>query len=522
MRIEFSPDLVGKTLQVDTDPIKGKGTLQLTDGICINGDVDGDGVADIAITHKRESEDNSYIFMGWANDLTIASLRFEGINRGVGFAPWAPSTSDGMLRMAISRIAVVNCIFTKAEVTFKDNVAVQITSTGYYDSSKKTLLDAEGNTSKITKKLNFSGFSLTDVAVTGNQVSEIYAFWVATSGNVHGYENDHIRFQDIAICANEVVDKAGEVTTIMLWVADCNSAPDNVDYPDDTYTYAEYNSMEDVLIRGNSIHIQQSSGMIIANANMGNSNNLIRNCIIDHNAVTVVGTCNNAAIYINNATGNDHENANPGYGNRVEGITITNNILRTDESVPIRIDNATAETGPSNTGNWMKDIVIQNNDIEIALTLGKEEPDAIKISVANAGQPAPHFASFNLTKNLSILDNQIRYVGDVLPDWDLVTNHRAAIKVEVARANEWPPELNDSVAEGNALINLVIRGNNISGAVCSISLETGRDALARDNLLIAEVSDNMLTGTFLSNPNVDGAQGNITILTGNQAPTVVP
>ncbi len=522
-RIDFAPELKGKTLLVDAvcGP-KNKGTIPLTDGICINGDIDGDGMADMTITNAQVTSRNTHIFTSWANDITIASIDFDQVVRGVLFAPWEASTGDGILRMAPERGAVINCSFSRGSETDIDSVSVQLTGCGYYNpNSMKTLLNKNGELSKVTKALNFSDFSFSGMTITGNQFTDIYAIWLACGGNVGGYENDRLLLRDITIAANTIIAKDAGFAALMLCSSDCNSAPDNVDYPDGTYTYSDYCAVQDVLIRGNLFRLKGMCGIIVGNGNMGNSNGYVGNVVIDQNDITLSDLVDMSAIWLINASGNDHVNADPGYGGHMENIQITNNLISVSQAFGIRLDNATAETGPSTIGNLMKNVLISGNDILSDLSTGEDVPQGIMVRVSDADQAFPHFSSFNVTKNLSIVNNRIQFIGGKQPDTDWSTNHRVGIDVVVGFANEWMRgEEKDSVSECNMLINLLVHGNEISGAVCSLSLEAGRGVNSRDNLLTANVSDNVFSGMFLSNESINGAEENTIILKGNHQPAL--
>jgi hypothetical protein len=538
-RINFDNSLKDKTISVDTRWLgEGTGTIVLTDGICINGDIDGDGTSDITITDAYPGGESSHIFTAWANDITIASIKFKGIVRGIAFATYNPSTVDGVLRMNTERVAVLNCEFSMADVDAIDSVGIQVTAAGYLNGNMKTLLDAEGKTTPITDNLNFSDFSLSDVTFAGNSFKDILAIWVLASGNVGGryddvsgtmtpgYENDRVVFEDITISANKSSGSKG-VGAIAMVVTDCNSAQDKYNFPNTSdYSYAENCVIQNTLIRGNTLSVDNRDTwpMMIYNSNMGNSRNTLSGVVIDYNDISASG--NRPALSLGNTGGNDHENAGNAKGNITKDISITNNSIKTSGATGIEVYNAVADFGPSQDNNTVENLTINSNNIEIELT-----QEVTAISVANAiadqeiqaAQEEPHYSSNNSMKDISITRNKISYIpyGEFtqLFDWDLVSIHRAAINIYAANANGSNNlEVRDSIAKNNNITGLTITGNAVKGAVCSLNIEGGRGPNADRNTVTATVSGNSFSGRFYALDNMQDAKGNTVTVSGNQQP----
>ena len=523
----FAPELMNQTitLKLRNDQLGHdlkQSPLVLFDNILINGDIDGDAIPDITISAP---ETDASAFFCWSSNITFASLRFKDCNHGISIDPGVAHTSDNQLAMNIENISIVNCEFTQKEDEQRSEAAaIQIIGIWtIYQDLKRVVLNADGTTTLLPAQSNFAGLSVSNVTISGNEITYEIGIWIMGTGAMDDQNNDNIVFRNFDICANRINlpnTSGNAISAVHMLATDCNNAYNGPAFDDPAkYIYSDNCSLENFLFRGNTVIANKARGMLIGSANMGNSDNAIKNLQIDFNRFETHDTgfsCIDAQVY----NGNQYYNARVGERNRFENLTISNNVFQLYDAGPAMNFEASATSSnpdePSAQNNWFTKLTIENNDIQITNSQGTSS--AIRIS---AGQcfNEDHFTNSSYGDELLIQNNMISYIGCFQESWDKdpqknLQDSYGAITLFGGETGIYNNHLTTTaIADGNYLKSVIIEGNIVKGAATSLFIVGGFGNNATNNTVEVTLKNNIFTGEILCFDNAMNATGNHVTLT---------
>ena len=526
--IQFAPELKGKTITLNlrNDQLAHnlkQSPLVLFDNILVNGDSDGDAVPDITISAP---DTDASAFFCWSSNITFASLRFKDCHRGISINPGVAHTPDNQLAKDIENISIVNCEFTQKEDEQRSEAAaIQITGIWSIEQNeKKIVLNEDGTATPLVVRSNFADFSVSGVTISGNEITYEIGIWIMGTGAMDDQNNDGVVFRNFDICANRInlPNTSGNAfSAVHMLATDCNNAYDGPAFDDPgKYIYSDYCSLEDFLFRGNTVIANKGMGMLLGSANMGNSDNAIKNLRIDFNRFETHDTsfsCIGAQVY----NGNQYYNARVGERNRFENLTISDNVFQLYDAGPAMTIEASASSSdpdePSAQNNWFTNLTIENNDIQIINSQGTSS--AIRIT---AGQDfnEDHFTNSSYGDGILIKNNMISYNGCFQESWDKdpqknLQDSYGAITLFGGETGIYNNHLTTTaIADGNYLKSVVIEGNTVKGAATSLFIVGGFGNNATNNSVEVTLKNNIFTGEILSFDNVMNAAGNHVTLTG--------
>lgn len=525
--IQFASELMNGTITLNlrNDQLAHdlkQSPLVLFDNILINGDIDGDAIPDVTISAPGT---DASAFFCWSSNITFASLRFKDCHRAVSINPAVAHTTDYQLAKNIENISIVNCVFTQKEDEQRnESAAIQITGIWTFgQNEKKVMLNADGTTTQLTAKSDCSGFSVSGVTISGNDISYEIGIWIMGTGAMNDQNNDGVVFRDFNICSNRINlpnTSGSAISAVHLLATDCNNAYDGPPFDDPSkYIYSDDCSLENILFQGNTVIANNARCMLLGSANMGNCGNAIRNLQIDFNHFETHDTgfaCIDGQVY----NGNQYYNARAGERNSFENLTISDNVFQSyNAGSAICIDASAASSNPdepSSQNNWVTNLTIENNDIQIINSQGT--PSALRIT---AGQDycEGRFTNLSFCDGLLIKSNMISYICCFQESWDKdpkknLQDSYGAITLFGGITGIYNNHLTTTAtADGNYLKSVVIEGNVIKGAATSLFIVGGFGNSATNNSVEATLKNNILTGEILSFENAMNATGNHVTLT---------
>lgn len=341
-------------------------------------------------------------------------------------------------------------------------------------------------------------------------------------GALFNHDNDGIVFKDFDICANQIVlpnTSGNAFGAVQMFASDCNNAYDGPPFDDpDQYIYSDQCSIENILFRGNTFIANRASAILFGSANMGNSDNVIKDVEIEYNRFETHDSkfaCITAQVY----SGNQYANARVGERNSIENVSIVyNECHNAGPAVEIVAGLASgSEDEPSSQNNWFTDINIENNDIQMIDS--QEESSAIRVSAAQNYKEGL-FINSSFGEGLYIRNNAISYIGCFQYCWDEKTpdnlkDKYGAIALFGAITGVYDTHMTTTaVADGNYLKSVVIEGNTVKGAAVSLYVVGGFGNNATNNSVEVTIKDNVFTGEILNFNDALNATGNKVTLTG--------
>lgn len=525
--IQFAPELMNSTITLNlrNDRLEydlRQSPLVLFDNILINGDIDGDAIPDITISAP---ETGASAFFCWSSNITFASLRFKDCHRAVSLCPAVAHTLDYQLAKNIENISIVNCDLQQNEDEQRSEAAaIQIIGIWtFVQNEKKVMLNADGTTTRLTAKSDCSGFSVSGVTISGNDISYEIGIWIMGTGAMNDQNNDGVVFRDFNICANRINlpnTSGNAISAVHMLATDCNNAYDGPPLDDPSkYIYSDDCSLENILFRGNTVIANNARGMLLGSGNMGNSGNTIKNLKIDFNRFESHDTgfaCIEGQVY----NGNQYYNARVGERNRFENLTISHNVFQSYDAGPaINISASAVSSDPNEPpaqNNWLTNLTIENNDIQIISSQGT--PSGIRIT---AGQNfnEDQFTNSSYVDGLMMKNNRISYIGCFQESWDKDPQKNlqvsyGAITLFGGETGIYNNHLTTTaIADGNYLKSVVIEGNVVKGAAISLFIVGGFGNNATNNSVEAILRNNVFSGEILSFENAMNATGNHVVLT---------
>lgn len=525
--IQFASELMNTTITLNlrNDQLAHdlkQSPLVLFDNILINGDIDGDAIPDITISAP---ETDASAFFCWSSNITFASLRFKDCHRAVSINPGVAHTPDNQLAKNIENISILNCEFTQKEDEQRsESAAIQITGIWTFEQNeKKVMLNADGTTTQLTAKSDCSGFSVSGVTISGNEITYEIGIWIMGTGAMNDQNNDGVVFRNFNICANRIDlpnTSGSAISAVHILATDCNNAYDGPAFDDPSrYIYSDDCSLENILFRGNTVIANKARGMLLGSANMGNSGNTIKNLQINFNRFETHDNgfaCIDGQVY----NGNQYDNARVGERNRFENLTISDNVFQLYDAGPaigITVSaTSSTEDEPSAQNNWFTDLTIEKNDIQIINSQGT--PSAIRV-IAGQNYHEGLFTNLSFGDGLLIKNNTIDYIGCLQESWDKdpqenLKDSYGAITLFGGLTGIYNNHLTTSaIADGNYLKEVVIEGNVVKGAATSLFIVGGFGNNATGNSVEATLKNNTFTGEILCFDNAMNAMSNRVTLT---------
>jgi hypothetical protein len=410
--IEFDPDLAGESIFID--PINNNWPVLTSGELTIQGDIDQDGDPDITLDGSDGIPDTptANALSIWSDNNTISGLVFKGFSgSAVQFGVPNFYTGDAM---TISGNRIIGNMI--------ENSVIAVSPFGWVDFNDSTLV---------------SNLTWQDTVISGNHLTSTKNVVGGINLIAAGSTACNNRILNATITDNTVV---GYDVGIMVIAADSNSLWGGLPYP---IRYADDNLIQGVMISNNIVESFRYKGIEIGAGNMGNSNNQVLDVTVNNNQIRGSGVSNYASgitiftasdgniadrMTANNLVaevevfGNTIEDTScgifarasdtnfteqsPGYtGNRLEDLTITDNVLLRSGGSGIRLWGGRSYISILNYDNVVSNVTIQGN--EIRETIEPWYASGIHIVGGLSQASCPACVRGNMVQGISVSDNEV-------------------------------------------------------------------------------------------------------------------
>jgi hypothetical protein len=462
--IEFDSALAGHSIYLL--PINGNWPILTAGDLTILGDIDGDGVPDITLdgSFGIPSTPTSQALSIWSDNNTISGLAFKGFS-GTAILFGAPNFyAEDAMTISGNRI-IGNTI---------ENSVISVSPFGWVDFS---------NPAQV------SNLTWRDIVITGNHLTSTLNHVGGINLIAAGRTASNNRILNATITDNTVV---GYDVGIMVIAADSNTQWAGMPWP---IRYADDNLIQGVTISNNVVESIKYKGIEIGAGNMGNSGNQVLDVIVSNNQIRGAGVSNYAfGITISSASDGNiadrmtadnriagvdvFENTiedtscgifarasdtnfteqSPGYTrNRLEDLTITDNVLLRSGGSGIRLWGGRSYINILNYDNVVSNVIIQGN--EIRETSEPWYASGIHIIGGLSQGSCLACVSGNMVQGISVVDNEVEGfkfgVHGVGGEGQGAVNNQVSgvIRGNLCEANTIPVEIAEN--EGGALGNQI-------------------------------------------------------------------
>jgi len=449
-QIDFSSDLAGTTIYLGKAQQYEEPRLWITgDQLTVNGDVDGDGVSDILLDGSKLNINYSMAFILNASQLVIENLQFNGFQQfAIGFA----CVDDACGNRSYEGIVIQN------NTIFSD-----VGGGGVILTPLKIV-------SGMADPTLFSNIVISDFQVLNNSIT------VSNGGNggifimAAGAGGSDNHLSDILIQGNTVSSPG---VTITVNGGDGSSA--YFQFPGEE-KFSDRNVVERVSILSNVLNpvgiggdSARPSGIVFVAGNYGNSDNVIRDVVIENNEVS----SNAEHLLVMYATSNGIVAGLPmtsraATGNIIENVEIVGNISHADTTAFTLIACNGEDPSPMGATGSISHVWIHANEI---LDYKWEGIDIF----AGAGE------SNSLIEDVVIEDNTFTALD--------ITKGQALFIYAGGCSNCTRP------SDNNQILDLVIR-NNIVNSNDFIFMYGGMEEFASNNLVTYYLGENTLNPIY--------------------------
>ena len=445
-RIGFSLDLKDKTLYLGQAQHYDEPRLLITgDALTLDGDVDGDGLSDVALDGSALDWNYSSAFILSASRITIENLQFNGFQN---FAIAIACVDDQCADRTYDEIVIRN-----------NSIFSDVGGGGIILTPLKIVAGMADPTL-------FSNISISNIQILNNTIA------VSNGGNggvflmAAGAGGSDNHLADILIQENTITSPGA---TITINAADGSSY--YFQFPGDEL-FSDRNTVERVIITDNQLNpvgvggdSARPSGIVMVAGNYGNSDNTIRDVVIGNNEVTA--NAEHFAVFY--ATSNGVLASLPlttrgATGNSIENLEIVGNISHADTSAVSLIASEGQDPAPLGATGRISHVWIHQNEIldykweGIDIFAGVGESDSL---IEDVRIEANTFTALDITKGQAFFIYAGGCSGCTRP------------------------------SDGNQILDLMIRDNIVNGNDF-IFMYGGMEEYASNNTLTYYLGENTL------------------------------